>query len=329
MRVIVLCILVTGTAFFPAVGMALERYAGSASPPITRQLCAPADTTLRDLSGYAFPVRHSPSLESKGRVMADRVASVLDLYGDRLAFRPEVTLLVLAPEDWANHTNFPFYGMPHIRGGQTLVVAGQDNPFWRSQLPDPASLPADAAATLRLVYDDGSGGVSAAAFFELLAIHELGHAFSSQANVRTQRPWMGEFLPNLMLHAWVEERAPELLPALTLLADQIVAAGAEGHPYTTLAEVDAHYARIAREHPQNYAWYQVRWHQGARRVYEAAGPEVVDRLWAALREHPEVLDDTAFLALLDEQVHQSLGDLVRNWDAETRSPPPLRLPKER
>jgi hypothetical protein len=325
MRTIVLFTLVTGAASLPVFGMALTPPVTPGSPLARQQASASPDTTLRDLSGYAFPVRHSPSVEARARVMADRVGSVLDLFAPRLAIRPEVILLVLAQEDWADHTMFPVYGLPHILGGRTLVVAGEDNPLWRGQIPDPATLPDDAAKALRRVYDDGAGGVSAESFFELLAIHELGHAFISQAGIETHRRWMGEFLPNLILHAWVEEEAPELLPTLTLLADLVVAAGPGNHSFTTLAEIEEHYARIAREHLQNYAWYQVRWHQGARRVYEAGGTEVLDRLWVALRDHPDPLDELAFRALLDEGVHRSLGDLVRNWDAETLSPPPLRF----
>jgi hypothetical protein len=324
MRTIVLFTLVAGAASLPVFGMACTPPGTRASPVARQQVSAPSDTTLRALRGYAFPVYHSPALEAKARVIADRVASALDLFGARLETRPEVNLLVLAPEDWAENTDFPLYGFPHILGGRTLIVAGEDNPFWRGQLPDPASLPDDVAAAVRRVYDDGSGGVSAAPFFDLLAIHELGHAFISKGGVGTQRSWMGEFLPNLILHVWVEEKAPELLPALTLITDLVVAAGPGNHPYTTLAEIEEHYERIAREHSANYAWYQLRWHQGARRVYEEGGTEVLDRLWAALRDHPDPLDDAAFLALLDDKVHRVLGDYVRNWDAETRSPPPIR-----
>jgi hypothetical protein len=323
MRTIAIGLLVAGIAAGPVAGLTLAPAGAPASSSASQQVSAPPDTTLRELPGYAFPVRHSTSLEATARVMADRVASVLDLFGPRLAIRPEVVLLVLGPDDWAEYTSFPVYGMPHILGGRTLIVAGEDNAFWRRQVPDPASLPDDAAAAVRRVYAGGSGEVSAAAFFDLLAIHELGHAFNGQAGVRTQRRWLGEFLPNLMLHAWVEEAAPDLLPRLTLLPDLVVAAGPGNHPYTTLAELEEHYGRIAREHPENYGWYQLRWHQGARRVYEAAGAQVLERLWAALRDHPDPLDDDAFLALLD-RVDQSLGDFVRNWDAETRSPPPFR-----
>ncbi|CAN5788378.1 hypothetical protein BH23GEM11_BH23GEM11_16990 [soil metagenome] len=280
---------------------------------------------LVTLPGYAFEVRHSPGLEARTRTMADQVASVLAHMGPRLGVTPEVTLLVLAEANWADHTSFPLYGMPHILEGHTLIVAGEDNDMWRGFVPDSealeASHPPEVVAAFRQVYGDGAGGLTGAPFFDLLAIHELGHAFSAQARVRTQRRWMGEFLPNLILHIWVEEQAPKLLPALTLLPDLALEAAPGAHPYTTLAQLEEHYVRIGMEHPDNYGWYQFRWHQGARRLHEIGGGETLDRLWAALRDTPEPLEDAAFLELLDTEVHPALGDLVRNWDAGTPNPP--------
>ncbi len=175
MRTSLLMILLTGVSVSPSFGMVLTAAGTPLPSPAHRQLSAAPDSILHDLQGYAFQVRHSPALAGKARVMADRVASVLDLFGPRLGIRPEVTLLVLAPEHWADHTSFPVYGMPHILGEGTLVVAGEDNSFWQGLLPEPTSLPGEAAAALRRVYDDGTGGVSAAAFVTFLDDHVHGH----------------------------------------------------------------------------------------------------------------------------------------------------------
>ncbi len=279
---------------------------------------------LRSLEGYGFDVRYSPGLEARTRAIAGQVASVIEQMAPRLGVTPEVELLVLAEADWADHTRFPVYGMPHILGGRTLIVAGEDNPMWQGFLPDPASLAEADAEAVRAVYRDASGAPTAAPFFDLLAIHELGHAFTAQGGIEVQRLWLGEFLPNLILHVWAEEAAPELLPALTTLPDLWVAAGPGDHPFTSLAELEANYVRIGQEHPDNYGWYQGRWHQGARRLYDAGGGAMLDRLWEALRDTPEPLDDEALIELLDSRVHPALGSWVRNWDAETRNPPNLR-----
>ncbi len=303
---------------------------GVAHTPMSPDGAAPAPPPgdLRVVEGYAFPVRASAGEEARARVMADMVASTLAHFAPRLGITPEVELLVLAEGDWAEHADFPVYGMPHILGGRILIVASQENPFWQSMVPDPASLPDEVARAARHVYGDGSGGVRGAPFFDLLAIHELGHAYAAQAGVRMQRFWMGEFFPNLLLHAWVEEVAPEHLPALTLFPDVVVARGSAAFDFTRLVDVEERIGEVLGRNPENYGWFQSRWHQGARRVYEAAGSEAVERLWNALRDTPERLDDEAFLALLDTRVHPSLGHLVRSWDEETVSPPPVRIPRD-
>jgi uncharacterized protein len=283
---------------------------------------------LIPLEGYAFQVRASPGQEGRARAMADMVASTLAHFAPRLGITPEVELLVLAQGDWAEHADFPVYGMPHILGGRTLIVASEENPFWQGQIPDPASVPEEVARALRHVYGDGAGGLLGAPFFDLLAIHELGHAYAAQARVGMQRNWMGEFFPNLLLHAWVEEVAPEHLPALTLFPEVVVARGSGAFEFSRLADVEERVGEVVTRNPENYGWFQSRWHQGARRVYEAAGSEVVERLWNALRDTQERLDDEAFLALLDTRVHPALGHLVRAWDQETEAPPAVRIPRE-
>ena len=308
----------------PLVGAFPTPAVGALPTPLAGTPHAPDADPLLSLSGYDFEVRYSPGLEDRTRVMAEQVASVRDLMGPRLGVTADVSLLVLAEAHWSEHTPFPFYGMPHILGGRTLIVAGEDNRMWQGFLPDPSALAPADAETVGRVYRDASGAPSAAPFFDLLAIHELGHAFVAQAGVNSQRLWLEEFFANLLLHVWVEEEAPEALPALTLLPDLLVAAGPGSHPFTSLAELEENYVRMGQESPDNYGWYQGRWHQGARRLYEAGGRETLDRLWAALRDTPERMDDAALVELLERQVHPFLGFFVRNWDEETRNPPNLR-----
>ena len=55
-------------------------------------------------------------------------------YNDLIKFKPVVTLLILSKADWSSYTKFPVYGMPHYRGDSTLIVAAEDNEYWRSFL---------------------------------------------------------------------------------------------------------------------------------------------------------------------------------------------------
>nr|HMP31627.1 hypothetical protein [Saprospiraceae bacterium] len=54
----------------------------------------------------------------------------------------QVNLLVLNPDDWKKFTTPQImYGMPHWRRtDNALIVASDDNFFWRAHLPNPALL---------------------------------------------------------------------------------------------------------------------------------------------------------------------------------------------
>ena len=84
--------------------------------------------------------------------------------------------------------------------------------------------------------------------------------------------------------------------------------------YTTLEELESNYNEIGKQHPNNYGWYQCRWHMAAGTIYEEGGIAVFKNLWDALREHKEPLDDVAFTELLSAKVHQSVANVPLKWD---------------
>jgi hypothetical protein len=189
--------------------------------------------------------------------------------------------------------------MPHILGGAPSSWPARTTPCgWRSFLPDPTPSRGGCDAVVR-VYGTAPAGSPAAPFFDLLAIHELGHAFTSQAGSRTQRLWMGEFLPNLILHAWVEEAAPELLPALTLLPDLVVAPGLGATAFTTLAELEENYALIGRQHPGELRLVPVPLAPGGPAALRGGWERGPGSALGRAPGHPGPLDDEAFVELLD------------------------------
>ena len=106
---------------------------------------------------------------------------------------------------------------------------------------------------LLATYPDGAGGLDLQPFFDLITIHELGHAFETLGDLRLPTFWLSEIFANLALHAFVATRQPEKLPTLTelsivgarsrRLADRIRAEG-----YSTLEELEAHYTGGYRPH---------------------------------------------------------------------------------
>lgn len=130
-----------------------------------------------------------------------------------------------------------------------------------------------------------------------------------------QRKWMGELFANILLHTYIAENEPELLPALTVFPKMVVSSYDKTElKFTTLTELEAQYDEIAKKHPKNYGWYQCRWHVAAGNIYKEGGVDLFERLWFTLKGQRKNLDDPSFTSLLSEQVHQSVADVVLEWN---------------
>lgn len=279
------------------------------------QSSAQAYDGLNQLESQRIKTFYSYGSEEQAQEMAARCDAVMAFYQSLIGFEPTVTLLVLSPSDWNKYTGFPVYGMPHYTDGQTLVVASEDNDFWRSFIPPLDQLPAALAEEVAATYADSNNTLTMRSFFNLLAIHELGHAFHIQGGLTMQRKWMGELFANIYLHTYVGEKEPALLPALTVFPKTVVSStDKNGLAYRTLDELDAHYNLITQQYPNNYGWYQCRLHVASGTIYDAGGTTVFQRLWQVLKSHEKTLDNASFATLLSEEVDQSVADVPLKWD---------------
>lgn len=226
----------------------------------------------------------------------------------------EYKVLVLSKKDWPSFTNPNLiYGMPHFTpDGKTLIVAAEDNAFWTMQLPDFASLQAPFNSLMPMVYNF-NGEKSARYFFDLLAIHELGHAWQGKAELNAQRLWMMELLGNVMLHTYIAEERGEFLQALEVLPMYWSNQDEDVYAYTSLAQFESDYYKIGLESPRNYAWYQYRFHNAARILFNEGGPELLQNLWAFLRKQPTKLSDEELLEKLTNEVHPYFETLINEW----------------
>ena len=269
---------------------------------------------LNHLKGHRVDTYYSDGAKEQAEAMAARCDNVISFYKTLVDFEPGVTLLVLSPKDWGTYTGFPVYGMPHYDDNKTLIVASEDNDFWKSFIPPLDQLPPDLAQEISTTYSD-NGMLTMRGFFDLLAIHELGHAFHIQGGLTMQRLWMGELFSNIFLHTYIAEKEPDLLPALTLFPRMVVTSTDKSAlKFTTLDELEANYNMISQQYPNNYGWYQCRWHMAAGNIYDAGGVAVYKNLWFALLTQQEILDDAEFAKLLSDKVDQSVADVQLNWD---------------
>lgn len=268
------------------------------------------------LPGHQAQVYHSEGAAIKAKRMAGQLDQVMQFYSGQIGFTPSVALLVLSPADWKKYTQNMVYGMPHYTNNKTLIVAAENNDFWKSFIPPLDKLSLELASAIRNTYADPIAGLSMEHFFDLLAIHELGHAFHKQCGLQMQRNWMGELFVNIFLHSYIAEKEPQLLPALTLFPKMVVAmTDTATLKYTSLQDLEKFYNQIAQQSPQNYGWYQCRWHMEAGSIYEAGGIAVMKKLWQALKNQQAVVDDKAFTDILAAKVHARVAAVLLNWDA--------------
>jgi len=226
----------------------------------------------------------------------------------------EFNIYVLSKEDWVHYTapNL-IYGMPHfVPNEKRLVVAAEDNSFWRMQLPDFSSLSSPYKELFPMTYSINDE-VSSRYFFDLLPIHELGHAWASKAGLNTQRTWLSEMLCNLMLHTFIAEERGEFLGALELLPMYWSNEDQSVYSFTSLEQFQDNYWEIGTQSPRNYAWYQYRFHNAARKLYNEGGGDVLINLWSFLSSNQETLDDEALLAGLRDEVHPFFEELWKEW----------------
>lgn len=256
---------------------------------------------------------YSDGAEKHAVSMTEHCDNVISFYKPIIDLDPTITLLVLSKEDWDKFAENLVFGMPHYKGANTLVVAAEDNDYWKSFIPPLEILPTELADQIRKTYSDEDGNLTMRAFFELLAIHELGHAFQFQGNLKVQRKWLGELYCNVFLHTYIAEKEPELLPALTVFPQMVISGGKENYTFTSLKDFEEKYYEIGMQHPQNYGWYQCRLHAAAGDIYDAGGIPAFVNLWKKLQEQQEDLSDEQ-LAVELKKVHPSVADVMLKWD---------------
>ena len=279
------------------------------------KLQAQSFENLNSLEGHHVKTYYSNGSKEQAETMANRCDNVIAFYKSIIDFEPTVNLLVLSSADWTTYTNFPVYGMPHYNDAQTLIVASEDNAFWKSFIPPLDQLPVELSQQVSSTYSDDNETLTMRSFFDLLAIHELGHAFHSQGGLTMQRKWMGELFANILLHTYIAEKEPVLLPALTVFPRMVVSSTKkEELKFTTLDELESNYDVIGQQYPNNYGWYQCRWHMAAGNIYNSGGIGAFQNLWNHLKIEKEPLDDSTFATLLSSKVHQSVADVLLKWD---------------
>ena len=272
-------------------------------------------------------MRYSDGSLVRARAAAD-VAADAYVYFSRLfaAVEPDIAVIVAGEADWSS--SLP-YGLPffnddagEIRPGVVVMPAGGGD-FWIEIAHDLRDASPRGYAKLLATYPDGTGGLDLQPFFDLITIHELGHAFEVLGDLRLPTFWLSEIFVNLAMHAFVATRLPASLPTLEVLStvgagSRKLAARMRAEGYSTLEELQAHNTGSDDSmSPLNYVWFQYRWQRLAAKMFEVDGEDGLVRLWDCFHSTDRVDAGVATAAslapLLTTEVSPTLGRAVRDW----------------
>ena len=275
---------------------------------------------LTELGGYPFAVRYSEGALGRARAAADVTASAYGYFSGLFSgVEPDIAVIVANQADWESRQP---YGLPffndddgQLRPGIVVMPAGSGD-FWTGIGQDIRDASPRGYARLLAAYPDGAGGLDLQPFFDLVTIHELGHAFEVLGDLRVPTFWLGEIFANLALHAFVATRQPESLNTLEVLPTVGAQLPAKG--YSTLEELEAHYTGGDQPmDPLNYVWYQHRWLRLAARMFNADGEDGLVRFWnyfhATDRLGSGEVTAASLAPLLRTEVSETLGRGIQNW----------------
>lgn len=276
--------------------------------------------SLSLLQNYSFKVHYSFAHRQRAEIIAERIEKALRYNQQLLNFTPVIEVYIVDSTGWNKYIERPvIYGMPHyINTSNRLMLAATDNPFWKSFIIPMNEMPVDLKKSLTSAYTNSKGELSMEPFFDLLAIHELGHAFHYQAHLKMQRNWMSELFVNILLHTYIAENEKENLPALTLFPQMVISSGSQQFRFKTLADFQKNYDEIAMKYPQNYGWFQCRFHSEAAKIYNNSGKQVCIKLWNALHTKDTFITDEKFAIFLEQKADRSISEMIKNWDLETK-----------
>jgi hypothetical protein len=282
---------------------------------------------LELLGGYPFEVRYSLGAQVRARVSAN-IAADAYVYFSRLfsGVEPDIAVIIANKADWESRQP---YGLPffndddgQIRPG-IVVMPAESGDFWVAMGQELHEASPRGYTRLLATYPDGAGGLDLQPFFDLVTIHELGHAFEVLGDLRLPTFWLGEVFANLALHAFVATRQPESLNTLETLStvgaqSPRLDARIRAEGYSTLEDLEAHYTGGDNPmSPLNYVWYQYRWQRLAAKMFNDDGEDGLVRFWDCFHESDRLgsheVTAASLAPLLRADVSETLGQAIQDW----------------
>jgi hypothetical protein len=282
---------------------------------------------LEHLKGYPFEVRYSDGALVRARAAADITGDAYVYFSHLFSgVKPDIAVIVADRADWESRQP---YGLPffnddddQIRPGIVVMPAGSGD-FWIAMGDDLRETSPRGYSRLLVTYPDGAGGLDLQPFFDLVTIHELGHAFEVLGDLRLPTFWLGEIFANLALHAFIAAEKPVSLDTLEVLSivgtqSPLLDARVRADGYSTLEDLETHYTGGDDPmSPLNYVWYQYRWQRIAAEMFNVDGVDGLVHFWECFHAtdylNSEEVTAASLVPLLSTEVSATLGRAIQDW----------------
>ncbi len=228
---------------------------------------------LQRIEGQPVTLHFSPGYRPRAERLGELVADAHRFLAAWLDVEAQTTLSVLRRENWRHLRRAP-YGYPHSIPERGTIFAPAHYPprlLERARALYHAAPPPMQQA---LCSDPQALRAQISLFYDLVAIHELGHLFIYHLQLVLGAQWLTELVANLFASAFFLERRPDLAQCWFAWAD--IQASVEV-PHRELDAYEAHYTTLDFT---NASYYQGRFNQRARAIWQAEGPAIAPALVA-------------------------------------------------
>lgn len=239
---------------------------------------------LQRIEGDPVTLHFSPDYHPRAQRVGKLVEEAHHFLTEWLGVEAHTTVSLLRRENWRHLRRAP-YGYPHSSPDHsTIFVPATYPPPWidRSRALYEA---APERLQRKVCGEEDELRRQIAAFYDLVAVHELGHLFIHHLKLALGTKWLTELIANLFATAFFVERRPELAECWLAWAD---IQSSQDVPFQSLEAYEANYSSLSFA---NASYYQGRFNRHALRLWQQHGRALAAPLIERFSLLPHVVDE--------------------------------------
>ncbi|MGI8583848.1 MAG: acyl-CoA thioester hydrolase/BAAT C-terminal domain-containing protein [Chitinophagaceae bacterium] len=213
-------------------------------------------------------VYYSPGYKKRGEEVFSLLAGAKQFYEHKLQTKVDFDAAVLTKSQWKQITRIP-YGIPFASDPPYVAFLPATDGILTADIAQAKerATPAYLAQLKKLGYGFEEAermGV------DLIGLHEVGHIFSESLGIVSFPPtnkWLSEFVATYFAYTYMREKHPKLATLWDVGTENGLASMPK-KKYTLLQDFEKLYSDVG---PENYGWFQSKFSQLAKQVYDAKG----------------------------------------------------------